>query len=440
MTLCDIDMDGSTQQSETQATQTRAGPNTVSAVDGKRRRFVGKGASHTQPTSTAVVHRDSNVSKRKYTSQVPDELLNNTDLNAAISVLPKNYNFELHKTVWRIRQTNSKMVALQFPEGLLMFACTIADIIEQFTGAESIIMGDVTYGACCVDDFTARALGADLMVHYGHSCLIPIDTTSIKMLYVFVDIKIDNKHFIDTVKRNFKCGTSIALVSTIQFVAALQSIQQILHGEYNVTIPRSKPLSPGEILGCTSPKLPNDIEGLIYVGDGRFHLESVMIANPTLRAYQYDPYSKRFTHELYDHSTMQCTRKEAIVKAAAAKRFGLILGTLGRQGSPKVLNFLKEKFKAVGIDFTVVLLSEIFPEKLQLFSDVDAWVQVACPRLSIDWGAAFKQPLLTPYEASVALKLARWEDNGYPMDYYAKDSLGPWTVNNEEHRQHALCK
>ena len=32
-------------------------------------------------------------------------------------------------------------------------------------------MGDVTYGACCVDDFSARALACDLMVHYGHSCL-----------------------------------------------------------------------------------------------------------------------------------------------------------------------------------------------------------------------------------------------------------------------------
>ena len=32
-------------------------------------------------------------------------------------------------------------------------------------------MGDVTYGACCIDDYTAKALGADLMVHYGHSCL-----------------------------------------------------------------------------------------------------------------------------------------------------------------------------------------------------------------------------------------------------------------------------
>lgn len=41
----------------------------------------------------------------------------------------------------------------------------------RFTDADTIVMGDVTYGACCVDDFTARALGADFMVHYGHSCL-----------------------------------------------------------------------------------------------------------------------------------------------------------------------------------------------------------------------------------------------------------------------------
>lgn len=43
--------------------------------------------------------------------------------------------------------------------------------VSSFTDAETIIMGDVTYGACCVDDFTAKALGADLMIHYGHSCL-----------------------------------------------------------------------------------------------------------------------------------------------------------------------------------------------------------------------------------------------------------------------------
>ena len=56
----------------------------------------------------------------------------------------------------------------------------------------------------CVDDFSARALGCDLMVHYGHSCLIPIDRTSnIKMLYVFVSISIDPVHFIESIVANF---------------------------------------------------------------------------------------------------------------------------------------------------------------------------------------------------------------------------------------------
>ena len=30
-------------------------------------------------------------------------------------------------------------------------------------------------------------------------------------------------------------------------------------------------------------------------------------------------------------------------------------------------------------------------------------LQVACPRLSIDWGEAFTMPTLTPYEALIAL-------------------------------------
>ena len=66
-------------------------------------------------------------------------------------------------------------MALQLPEGLALFATTLADIISKHTGADSVIMADVTYGACCVDDYSARALGCELMVHYGHSCLVPID-------------------------------------------------------------------------------------------------------------------------------------------------------------------------------------------------------------------------------------------------------------------------
>ena len=43
--------------------------------------------------------------------------------------------------------------------------------------------------------------GCDLLVHYGHSCLVPIQNTEgIHMLYIFVNIDINLSHFIDCVK------------------------------------------------------------------------------------------------------------------------------------------------------------------------------------------------------------------------------------------------
>ncbi|XP_061136933.1 2-(3-amino-3-carboxypropyl)histidine synthase subunit 1 isoform X2 [Syngnathus typhle] len=310
---------------------------------------------------------------RRVANQIPDEILQDPELREAMKALPANYNFEIPKTVWRVRQAKATRVALQFPEGLQLFACVIADIIERFTEADTIVMGDVTYGACCLDDFTARALGADFMVHYGHSCLVPIDSTAgIKMLYVFVDIQMDNAHFLDTLKFNFRPGQSLALVSTIQFVAALQAVSAALKPEYDVLVPQCRPLSPGEILGCTSPRLDRDVNAIIYLGDGRFHLESIMIANPDIPAYRYDPYSKIFSREHYDHEAMRALRLDAIRKARSAQRWGLILGTLGRQGNPKVLEHLESKLESVGRSFSRVLLSEIFPSKLDLLPDVDA--------------------------------------------------------------------
>ena len=77
-------------------------------------------------------------------------------------------------------------VALQFPEGLLRYSCVLADIISHYCACECVILGDVTYGACCVDDLSAQALGAHFLVHYGHSCLVPVTTMAIPALYVFV--------------------------------------------------------------------------------------------------------------------------------------------------------------------------------------------------------------------------------------------------------------
>lgn len=49
----------------------------------------------------------------------------------------------------------------------MMFACLISDILEKFTPCETIILSDVTYGACCIDDISSKELEADFLVHYG---------------------------------------------------------------------------------------------------------------------------------------------------------------------------------------------------------------------------------------------------------------------------------
>lgn len=330
-----------------------------------RKRFVGRSPSSTQPSSSKTPILSTSALSQ---TQTEDPLL-----KAAISaLLPHNYNFELPKSIAQIKKNDAKRVALQMPEGLAMYGCAIVDIIERFTGAECVIMGDVTYGACCIDDYTARALGCDMMIHYGHSCLgellllplhnltthdieprvVPVDTTTIKTLYVFVEISVDRPHLAASVRLNFphcipprssstlsnaalakgkgpeleiaiepssapstspdstsrteeevrqEKPTKLAVVGTIQFVAAVQGLKSDLEieeaaysqqlaieappttssegdevkgprgvqdekrGKFEIIVPQVKPLSPGEILGCTAPRLANDVDALLQV-------------------------------------------------------------------------------------------------------------------------------------------------------------------------------
>ena len=89
-----------------------------------------------------------------------------------------------------------------------MHAGLIADLIQTFCSSSDcivscLILGDVTYGACCIDDLASRKLGCDFVVHYGHSCLVPIPDMTIKnVLYVFVEIGIDVRHLLETIAFN----------------------------------------------------------------------------------------------------------------------------------------------------------------------------------------------------------------------------------------------
>ena len=400
------------------------------------------------------------------------------------SNLPTAYSFEIVKTVERILQLQANHIALQMPEGLLLYATVLSDVFKRLAPCltQVSILGDVTYGACCVDDLGAKALGAQLLVHYGHSCLVQLQHTAIPCLYVFVEITIDVCHLVDCLvltlqERGGRVKNAnddddddnnkkplIYLLGTIQFRHALMEAQTLLQDRgFNVNIPQAKPLSPGEVLGCTSPVLTNpsrDSGGccsdagsdccvdadkntqdnkredaiVCFVADGRFHLESTLISNPHIPLFlRYDPYSKTMTEESYLHEKMKSIRYDAIEKARTAQTFGILLGTLGRQGNPAIVSKVQQALKKHKKKSFVLLVSEITPQKLALFSKVvDAWVQIACPRLSVDWGHCLSktQPVLNPYELHVCLDETKWRAV-YPMDYYSHEG-GPWSNYHED--------
>ena len=194
-----------------------------------------------------------------------------------------------------------------------------------------------------------------------------------------------------------------------------------------------------------------------------------MIANPSVPAYRYDPYSKKLTREHYNHTEMRTVRHEAVENARrsigafttatsdthdslapapasstdnrssdAPPLWGVILGTLGRQGSFRQLQAITHQLSSsrTPIPYMPILLSELSPAKLALFNPhISTFVQTSCPRLSIDWGYAFDRPLLSPYETAVAVgKAVGWieetetgkKESIYPMDFYAAGT--PWAV------------
>lgn len=68
-----------------------------------------------------------------------------------------------------IKTLSPSRICLQFPDDLLHLSPTISASLTQYASVH--ILGDTTYGSCCVDTIAANHVSPDLLVHYGPACL-----------------------------------------------------------------------------------------------------------------------------------------------------------------------------------------------------------------------------------------------------------------------------
>jgi 2-(3-amino-3-carboxypropyl)histidine synthase len=102
-------------------------------------------------------------------------------------------------------------------------------------------------------------------------------------------------------------------------------------------------------------------------------------------------------------------RAIAIEKFRQAKNIGIIIEIKpGQRFFPP--DYILEKLKERGRNVMMITMNELSPDKIMNFSNIDAFLELACPRIAIDDFAKYPKTIITLKEALVALGIVSWEE------------------------------
>lgn len=320
------------------------------------------------------------------------------------------FDFEEERIKREIIKLDAKRVLLQLPQGLKPQAPQLAKMIEK-TGALPIISVDPCYGACDLEVSEAEILGVDLLVHFGHAPMIK--QTRVPTLYVEAraDVAVDSA-ILQALPLLIKYAR-VGLATSVQHLQTLDRAKQILNEAGKTVVVGNERLLKyaGQVTGCNYSNVKSIVDNVdvfVFVGGGLFHALGIALntSKPTVVA---DPYDNRAY--LIDNEAQRIFKQRfaSIQEAKSAKVLGILVGV--KVGQKHFDNALKVKELAEKHSFTALLLigREITPETLLELPTIDAYVNTACPRISLDAPGKFQKPILTVNEFLVVCGEVSWE-------------------------------
>ena len=341
----------------------------------------------------------------------------------AVGTLLESYDMDLDAVAARIRERpGTKLVALQFPDGLRDYATEIERILRGKTeGVEFLISADPTYGACDIA-LSLQRLGVDLLVHFGHT-----EMPSITHLYNWDVLFVAARHRMDVatvaakgarVVREKTGGSTVGIVTTAQHAHKLQEMADAMKADgFTVLVGRGDDRlgTAAQLLGCNftaGTSIDQDVDGFVYVGSGDFHPIAIEFGTrkPVVLA---DPYSGevRTIEDVMDRLMRQ--RFATIQRAKDAKAFGILVGTRVGQERMRLARGLKAMLEKKGLEAHLIALDFFSWDNLQYFRHLDALVNTSCPRITTDDYARYPMPMLTPQELEIVLGKRTWEEYAF---------------------------
>lgn len=324
------------------------------------------------------------------------------------------YDLETQRAADEIRRLGARRVLVQLPDGLRPSGLSLARELMGRTKAQVILSGDSCYGACDLATTQADAVDADLIIHYGHSPML--QTPGTPVLYIEARVVFDAEALIAQAVPYVKGWATIGLTATVQHVHKLDEIVGHLReaGHDSVIGGAGGRVShDGQVLGCdytTAVSIRDRVDGYIYIGAGTFHPIGLSISTgrPVVKANPYTMTAEPLDDRQVTRTAMK--RMAAIEAAKKATRFAVIVSTKPGQQALEGALSIQATLEGAGREATVIALDEVGPIQLGNFTEAEAFVETACPRIALDGVPNIHKPLLTPAEALVAIGEMSWEE------------------------------
>jgi 2-(3-amino-3-carboxypropyl)histidine synthase len=310
-----------------------------------------------------------------------------------------------------IEEKNPASVSLNGPDGILPQVQETAKRITKKFGIPAYILADTTWGTCDLNTNGAKVLGSEIQFNIGHT----INTESLEKNLILIDA-FDDVEFDSVAKKCTELlkGKTISLVTDSQHLHQVDKVEKILtESGINVKIGKGKgQLNDGQVFGCEfypASDLKKEVDAYVFLGQSNFHAAGIALST-NLPTYVLDPYFNEvrevteFAQQLKKKATL------AIYKAADAKSFGVIVGLKEGQLSKVFALKIKKELEKEGKEVQLFALTDITNDRLRNLKGIDAFIQVACPRISTD--NQFDKPVLSTPQANALLKILRKEDIG----------------------------
>ncbi len=308
-----------------------------------------------------------------------------------------------------IKERKPLSVALNGPDGLLPKVQDLALKIGKKFGIPAYLLADTTWGTCDLNSIGAKILNAEILFNIGHTNRIEIFEKNVIMIDAFDDISFDKvtKKCIELVR-----GKTISLITDSQHLHQIESVKKILEENgIDVKIGKGKgQLNDGQVFGCEfypATETMDKVDANVFLGQSNFHAAGVALATnrPT---FILDPYFNEIQDITEFARKLQKKATLAIYKAVEAETFGVIVGLKEGQLSKLTALKFKKELENLGKTVHLIALTEITNERLRNLKDIDAFIQVACPRISTDM--KFDKPLLSTPQATALIKILRKEN------------------------------